>query len=257
MNTENKEIIGYVHSTESFGSVDGPGIRFITFMQGCRMRCEFCHNPDTWAIKKSNPYTPQELFDEAIQYRAFWGKEGGVTVSGGEPLLQMDFITEYFKLCKEQGVRTCIDTCGQPFTREEPWFSQFNELLKYTDLLLFDIKHIRSQGHAKLTGHPNDNIIELATYLSEIGQPVWIRHVLVPTRTDYDELLIELGDFVASLGNVLKFEVLPYHKLGVYKYEAMGIKYPLAGIEPPEKERVENAKRLLRTADYQGHLHVT
>lgn len=142
-------IIGYVHSTESFGSVDGPGIRFITFMQGCRMRCEFCHNPDTWNMKGGNPYTPQELYDEAIQYRSFWGSKGGVTVSGGEPLLQIDFLIEYFKICKENGVHTTIDTCGQPFTFKEPFFGRFQELLKYTDLFLFDIKHIDSEGHRR------------------------------------------------------------------------------------------------------------
>ena len=256
MTEKTDEVLGYIHSTESFGSVDGPGIRFITFMQGCRMRCEFCHNPDTWAIKKSNAYTPQELYNEAVQYRAFWGSQGGVTVSGGEPLLQMEFITEYFKICKANGVNTCIDTCGQPFTREEPWFSEFNELMEYTDLLLFDIKHIRSKGHELLTGHPNNNIIEMAKYLSEINKPVWIRHVLVPTRTDYDDTLVELGDFVATLNNVVKFEVLPYHKLGVYKYDALGIPYPLREVEPPNSERVENAKKLLRTENYKGYLEL-
>ena len=248
-----KPVIGRVHSTESFGSVDGPGIRFITFMQGCRMRCQFCHNPDTWNLQKGTEYTPQQLLDEAIQYSAFWGSKGGITVSGGEPLLQVDFLLEYFKLAKGKNIHTCIDTCGAPFTREEPWFSTFNELLNYTDLILYDIKHIRREGHLKLTGLPNDNILELAQYLSQVNQAVWIRHVLVPTRTDYDELLIELGDFVATLNNVQKFEVLPYHKLGVYKYEALGIRYPLKGVEPPSQERVDNAKGLLRTDAYQGY----
>lgn len=253
MNTSTEEIIGYVHSTESFGSVDGPGIRFVTFMQGCRMRCQFCHNPDTWKIGTGMPYTPQALLDEALQYRAFWGQKGGVTVSGGEPLLQVEFLTEYFRLAKEVGVHTTLDTCGAPFTREEPWFSQFNELLKYTDLILYDIKHIRRKGHQDLTGLPNDNILELAQYLSDVDQPVWIRHVLVPTRTDYDDILVELGDFVAGLKNVKKFEVLPYHKLGVYKYQALGIPYRLEGVEPPTQDRVENAHRLLRTHLYTGY----
>lgn len=254
MSTITAPVKGYVHSTESFGSVDGPGIRFITFMQGCRLRCEFCHNPDTWNTKGGTPYTPQELFNEAISYRDFWGSKGGVTVSGGEPLLQIDFIIEYFKLCQAAGIHTTIDTCGAPFTLKDPFFSRFEELLKYTDLFLFDVKHIDSEGHRKLTGVPNENIIDLARYLSDIKQPVWIRHVLVPERTDYDEYLIRLSDFVASLDNVLKFEILPYHKLGVYKYEAMGIKYRLEGIEPPTIERVENARRILKTEDYQGFL---
>lgn len=248
-------VMGYVHSTESFGSVDGPGIRFITFMQGCRLRCEFCHNPDTWNTKGGKPYTPEELFNEAVSYRDFWGSKGGVTVSGGEPLLQIDFIIEYFKLCKAAGVHTTIDTCGAPFTLKDPFFSRFEELMKYTDLLLFDIKHIDTEGHRKLTGVPNENIIDLARYLSDTGQPVWIRHVLVPERTDYDEYLHRLSDFVDTLNNVLKFEILPYHKLGVYKYEAMGIRYRLEGIEPPTSERVENARRILRTEDYKGYLN--
>ncbi|MGY3815588.1 pyruvate formate-lyase-activating protein [Globicatella sulfidifaciens] len=248
-------VVGHVHSTESFGSVDGPGIRFISFMQGCRMRCEFCHNPDTWNTRGGKEYTPQQLFDEAIQYQAFWGEKGGVTVSGGEPLLQIDFLIEYFKLCKANGVNTTLDSCGAPFTRKEPFFSRFQELMKYTDLILLDIKHIDPEGHRKLTGHPNDNILDLARYLSEINQPVWVRHVLVPERTDYDEYLERLGAFVATLDNVLKFEVLPYHKLGVYKYKALGIKYRLEGIEPPTADRVENAKRILNTESYQGYLN--
>lgn len=253
--TETKvDTIGYVHSTESFGSVDGPGIRFISFLQGCRLRCQFCHNPDTWKINAGKPYTPQQLFDEAIKYRSFWGNNGGVTVSGGEPLLQIEFIIEYFKLCKTAGVHTTIDTCGAPFTYEEPFFSQFQELMKYTDLLLFDIKHIDPEGHLKLTGASNESVLQMAEYLNEIDKPIWVRHVLVPTRTDYDEYLIRLGDYVETLDNVQKFEILPYHKLGVYKYEALGIPYRLKGVEPPTEERIANARQLLRTENYKGYL---
>lgn len=254
MEKTDTQIIGNVHSTESFGSVDGPGIRFITFMQGCRLRCEFCHNPDTWSMTGGTQYTPEELFEEAIRYRSFWGENGGVTVSGGEPLLQIDFLIEYFKLCKAHGIHTTIDSCGGPFTYDQPFFGKFEELMKYTDLILFDIKHIDPEGHRKLTGVRNNNIIELAHYLDKINKPVWIRHVLVPTRTDFDHYLERLGDFVATLGNVRKFEVLPYHKLGVYKYEALGIPYRLEGVEPPTEDRVANANRILRTADYTGYL---
>ena len=134
------QLTGYIHSTESFGSVDGPGIRFVTFMQGCRMRCEFCHNPDTWNIGGGHPITSQELLDQALQYRAFWGRKGGVTVSGGEPLLQIDFLIDFFKRCKKAGVHTTLDSCGMPFTYDEPFFSKFEELLEYTDLILLDIK---------------------------------------------------------------------------------------------------------------------
>ncbi|WP_314680983.1 pyruvate formate-lyase-activating protein [uncultured Granulicatella sp.] len=249
-------VVGYIHSTESFGSVDGPGVRFVTFMQGCRMRCEFCHNPDTWNIGGGQKITSQELLEEALRYRAFWGKKGGVTVSGGEPLLQVDFLIDFFKRCKAMGINTTLDSCGMPFTYDEPFFSKFEELLEYTDLILLDIKHIDDEQHKKLTAWTNKNILQLAEYLSDKGQPVWIRHVLVPERSDYDEYLQRLSDFVAGLKNVLKFEVLPYHRLGVYKWKNLGIPYKLEHIEPPTKERVANANRILRTQEYKGYLEV-
>lgn len=248
--TEQKPTIGYVHSTESFGSVDGPGIRFVTFMQGCRMRCEFCHNPDTWNLGGGTPYTAEELLEEAMQYRPFWGKKGGITVSGGEPMIHIDFLIEYFKLAKEEGIHTALDTCGQPFTDKEPFFSRFKELMNYTDLVLFDIKQINDEKHKKLTMHSNQNILNMARYLSEINKPVWIRHVLIPERTDFDEELIQLDQFIKSLKNVVKVEILPYHKLGIYKYAALNIPYKLEGIEPPTKERIENANRLLHKVLY-------
>ena len=247
-------VIGRIHSTESFGSVDGPGIRFITFMQGCRMRCQFCHNPDTWKIGEGHEITSEALLEEALKYRAFWGKQGGVTVSGGEPLLQIDFLIDFFRRCKEEDVHTTLDSCGAPFTFEEPFFSKFEELLQYVDLILLDLKHIDTKGHKKLTGLGNENIIALAQYLSDKGQPVWIRHVLVPERTDYDEFLYRLSDFVSTLKNVRKFEILPYHKLGVYKWKNLGIPYQLDHIDPPTQERVENAKRILKTDTYTGFL---
>ncbi|WP_025730284.1 pyruvate formate-lyase-activating protein [Atopobacter phocae] len=242
--------VGYVHSTESFGSVDGPGIRFVSFLQGCRMRCEFCHNPDTWNIGGGKPFTPRELLDEALKYKEFWGDKGGVTVSGGEPLLQLDFLIEYFKLAKSEGVHTALDTCGMPFTYDEPFFSKFDELMDYTDLVLYDIKHIRSDLHRKLTGWPNENILEMGRFLSKKRVPVWVRHVLVPERSDYDEYLIELDEFVKTLDNVYKVEILPYHTMGRYKWENLGIKYTLDGIEPPTEDRVINARNLLHTSEY-------
>lgn len=248
-----EQITGRIHSTENFGTVDGPGVRFIIFTQGCRMRCEFCHNPDTWEIGKGREVTPDEMIEEALKYRSYWGEKGGITVSGGEPLLQIPFITELFKKAKALGIHTTIDSCGKPFTREEPFISEFEELLKYTDLILFDIKHIDAEGHKKLTQMSNDNILEMAQYLSDKEQPVWIRHVLVPTRTDYDEFLIRLDAFVKTLKNVDKFEVLPYHTMGKFKWDELGLKYPLEGINPPEQERVENAKKLLHVDDYKGY----
>lgn len=248
-------VIGNIHSTENFGTVDGPGVRFIVFTQGCRMRCQFCHNPDTWKIGGGKERSTDDILAEALRYKTYWGKDGGITVSGGEPLLQMEFLIDLFKKAKAAGVHTTLDSCGKPFTREEPFFSQFEELMKYTDLILFDIKHIDDEQHKVLTSLGNSNILEMAKYLSEINQPVWIRHVLVPQRTDYDEYLIRLSDFIKTLSNVQKVEVLPYHTMGLYKYQEMGIPYPLEGIETPTTERVENAKKILQTADYTGYLN--
>ena len=253
---------GYIHSTESFGSVDGPGVRFVIFVSGCPMRCQFCHNPDTWNMqageKKSadellkqagEKKSADELLKQALRYRAYWKDGGGITVSGGEPLMQIDFLLELFKKAKEQGIHTTIDTSGAPFTREEPFFGKFNELMKYTDLLLVDIKHIDEEQHKILTGRTNKNILDMAEYLSEIGKPVWIRHVLVPERSDYDGYLEKLHEFIKTLKNVEKVEILPYHTLGEYKWKELGYDYPLAGIDPPSKERIENANRILDTGN--------
>lgn len=249
-------VMGRIHSTESFGTVDGPGVRFIVFAQGCRMRCQFCHNPDTWKIDdpKASLRSADDVLEEALKYQAYWGDKGGITVSGGEPLLQTEFLIDLFKKAKAKGINTTLDTCGKPFTHEEPFFSQFEELMKYTDLLLFDIKHIDNQKHKELTTQSNDNILEMAKYLSDIGKPVWIRHVLVPQRSDYDEYLIRLDTFIKTLKNVDKVEVLPYHTMGRYKWDELGLKYPLEGINPPAQERVKNAKELLHVDDYTGYL---
>ena len=238
---------GYVHSLESFGSVDGPGVRYIIFLTGCAMRCQFCHNPDTWDMKKGTLYTTDELLEKAMKYRSYWKNDGGITVSDGEPLLQIDFLTELFRKAKANGIHTTLDTSGNPFTREEPFFSKFNELMKYTDLVMLDIKHIDDEQHKILTGCTNKNILDLARYLSDIKKPVWIRHVLVPERSDYDEYLIKLDEFIQSLDNVQKVEVLPYHTLGAYKWDELGYEYKLKGIDPPSVERVENANKLLHT----------
>lgn len=238
---------GYVHSLESFGSVDGPGVRYIIFLTGCAMRCQFCHNPDTWDMKKGTLYTTDELLEKAMKYRSYWKNDGGITVSGGEPLLQIDFLTELFRKAKANGIHTTLDTSGNPFIREEPFFSKFNELMKYTDLVMLDIKHIDDEQHKILTGCTNKNILDLARYLSDIKKPVWIRHVLVPERSDYDEYLIKLDEFIQSLDNVQKVEVLPYHTLGAYKWDELGYEYKLKGIDPPSVERVENANKLLHT----------
>lgn len=236
---------GYIHSTESFGSVDGPGVRFVIFTAGCPMRCQFCHNPDTWNMKTGTLTSTDDLIKKALRYRSYWGDEGGITVSGGEPLLQIDFLTELFKKAKENGIHTTLDTSGNPFTREEPFFSKFNELMQYTDLILLDIKRIDEKEHIRLTGHTNKNILDLATYLSDMKKPVWIRHVLVPKRSDKDEYLDRLHEFILTLHNVERVEVLPYHTLGAYKWKELGMEYPLEGIDPPTAERVENARKRL------------
>ena len=236
---------GRIHSIETFGSVDGPGIRFIVFLKGCNLRCKYCHNVDTWDPQSNDMRTADEILDFAERYRSYWGKEGGITVSGGEPLLQIDFLLELFKKAKERGINTCIDTAAQPFTRQEPFFSKFQELMKYTDLLLLDIKHIDREEHIKLTGLPNDNILDCFEYLSEIGQPIWIRHVLVPGITDNDEFLKRTRMFIEKLSNVERVEILPYHSMGQHKFEELGIPYQLEGVESPTAERVENARLIL------------
>ena len=236
-------MIGHIHSTESFGAADGPGVRFIVFMQGCHMRCRYCHNPDTWKMDGGDEVTADEILKRALRFKPYWGKDGGITISGGEPLLQIDFVIELFKKAKELGINTCIDTAGNPFTKEEPFFSKFEELMKYTDLLLLDLKKITPTRHKDLTGFDNSNIIEMAKYLSEINKPVWIRHVLVPEHSDFDEDLDALGDFIDTLSNVDRVEILPYHTLGKFKWENLGIPYTLESISPPSAERIENAKQ--------------
>ena len=235
-------MIGHIHSTESFGAADGPGVRFIVFMQGCHMRCRYCHNPDTWKMDGGDEVTADEILKRALRFKPYWGKDGGITISGGEPLLQIDFVIELFKKAKELGINTCIDTAGNPFTKEEPFFSKFEELMKYTDLLLLDLKEINPTRHKDLTGF-DSNIIEMAKYLSEINKPVWIRHVLVPEHSDFDEDLDALGDFIDTLSNVDRVEILPYHTLGKFKWENLGIPYTLESISPPSAERIENAKQ--------------
>ena len=235
-------MIGHIHSTESFGAADGPGVRFIVFMQGCHMRCRYCHNPDTWKMDGGDEVTADEILKRALRFKPYWGKDGGITISGGEPLLQIDFVIELFKKAKELGINTCIDTAGNPFTKEEPFFSKFEELMKYTDLLLLDLKEINPARHKDLTGFDNSNIIEMAKYLSEINKPVWIRHVLVPEHSDFDEDLDALGDFIDTLSNVDRVEILPYHTLGKFKWENLGIPNTLESISPPSAERIENAK---------------
>ncbi len=236
-----------IHSYESFGTVDGPGIRFVVFMQGCPMRCKYCHNPDTWEIGGGSEKSAEEVAREALKYRSYFAGKGGVTVSGGEPLLQIDFLIELFTLLKANGVHTCVDTSGICFRRGD---ARYGRLVSLTDLFLLDIKHIDEQAHRALTGCSGEAPRAFAEYLCEQGVPVWIRHVLVPGITDDDGALARTRAFIQTLPNVERTEVLPYHTLGVEKYRRLGIAYPLEGVAPPARERVENARRILRCGKY-------
>ncbi|RHM55853.1 pyruvate formate lyase-activating protein [Mitsuokella sp. AF33-22] len=236
---------GRIHSIETFGSVDGPGTRFIIFLQGCAMRCLYCHNVDTWNGQGGTWRSADELLDQAERYRPYWGEEGGLTVSGGEPLLQIDFLIELFEKAKARGIHTCIDTAGQPFTRQEPFFGKFRALMQVTDLLLVDVKHIDPAAHERLTGKPNANILDMFRYLSEIKKPIWVRQVLVPGYTDDPQMLRRTRAFLDILTNVERVEVLPYHSMGLYKWEELGIKNQPRDVKPPTEEAVQQARSIL------------
>ncbi len=255
--SDNSQIKGRIHSIESFGAADGPGVRYIIFLQGCHMRCRYCHNPDTWAMNDKTSYeeTPTETLAKAIKYKSYWRDKGGITVSGGEALLQIDYVTELFRLAKAKGVHTTLDTSGGPFTREEPFFGKFNELMKYTDLFMLDIKHIDSEKHKNLTAFDNNNILDMAKYLSDNGKDMWIRHVLVPGITNDEEDLKRLGEFVKSLNTVKRFEILPYHTLGVFKWKELGIKYTLDEVDPPTADEIKKAEEIMNTKSYTGYLN--
>ncbi|WP_097074754.1 pyruvate formate-lyase-activating protein [Ureibacillus xyleni] len=239
-------VIGRIHSIESFGTVDGPGIRYVIFMQGCLLRCQFCHNPDTWDTKGGKEIEVDELMADIQTYLPYMeSSNGGVTVSGGEPLLQMDFLIELFTKCKELDIHTAIDSSAGCFSNTPFFMKKLEKLLQLTDLILLDLKQIDNDKHKKLTGLPNTHILEFARILSDRNVPVWIRHVLVPGKTDNPEDLKRLSAFIQTLKNVQKIEVLPYHKLGVYKWENLGLKYPLDNVEPPSEEVVRRAIDIL------------
>lgn len=244
------DIKGYVHSLETFGLVDGPGVRFVVFLQGCSLRCQFCHNPETWH-SGGEEWTSEKLWQRAYRYKQYWKSNGGVTVSGGEPLLQLDFLTEFFKLAKKAGVHTALDTAGQPFSTDAEWLEKFKTLMEYTDLVLLDIKQMDEEGHKALTGRTNRNILEMAKWLSDNGKKMWIRHVLVPNLTDDEADLEKMHQFISTLKTVERVEVLPYHTLGLAKWVKLGIDYPLDGIKIPTEKQVKRAEEILHTADYQ------
>lgn len=237
---------GLVHSFETFGTVDGPGIRFVIFLKGCPLRCLYCHNPDTWTMSGAKTFSVEEIVSKVLKYKNYYGTTGGVTISGGEPLLQMEFVTELCKTLKEKGIHTACDTSGSTFDVHQPKTVEAHlNLLKYVDLFLLDIKEIHDEKHKKLTGKSNENVLNFARFLSENHKKMWIRHVLVPGITLDDEDLMHLKDFIDSLNGVEKIEVLPYHTLGVHKYRDLNMTYPLEGVLPPTKEEVLHAKSIL------------
>lgn len=238
-------ILGKVHSIETFGAVDGPGIRFVIFLKGCAMRCKYCHNPDTWCNQIGETYSSEQLINKALKYKTYWKKDGGITVSGGDPLLQIDFLIELFTLAKKHNINTCIDTSGQPFQNNKEYLDKLDRLLEVTDLFLLDIKEMNNEKHKWLTSKSNENILEFAKYLDSHNKKMWIRHVLVPTITDDEKDLIALKEFVQSLKNVDKFEILPYHSFGVFKYKELNLPYELLDIKEPTDEEIKRAKTIL------------
>lgn len=235
-------IKGNIHSIETCGTVDGPGIRFVIFMQGCPLRCQYCHNPDTWQTDTNKLITVDEIMQKYDGVKEFV-RSGGITVTGGEPLLQIDFVTELFKVAKAHGIHTALDTSGITFNQENT--GNINNLLKYTDLVLLDIKHIDDEEHKKLTGASNKNILAFAQYLSEKQIPVWIRHVVVKDITLNEKYLKELGKFLATLNNIKALDILPYHNMAIPKYESLGINYPLKNTPPTSKEEAINARNII------------
>lgn len=238
---------GRIHSLESFGSVDGPGVRYVVFVQGCPMRCAYCHNPDTWAMNGGKMISPEEIINNFEKNRSFY-KHGGITVTGGEPLMQVDFLIDLFTLAKEHDIHTCIDTSGIAYHPDNTaYIEKLDKLMAITDLVMLDIKHIDPIKHKELTAQPNDGILAFAEYLEAKNVPVWIRHVVVPGLTDDEESLYKLGYFIGKLKNLKALDVLPYHTMGESKYEKLGIPYKLAGVPAmTQSEVVEKKKHIIQ-----------
>lgn len=239
------KIYGNIHSIESLGTVDGPGIRFVVFLQGCPLRCLYCHNPDTWDYGDNKKMSVEEILSKYDSVKEFL-KNGGLTVTGGEPLVQVDFVTELFRQAKQHKIHTALDTSGVLFNNDKT--KKVDELLKYTDLVLLDIKHIDDTEHIKLTKHSNKPVLDFARYLSDKNIPMWIRHVVVPSITDKEKYLEAIGIFIASLKNVKALDILQYHNMAVPKYESLNIEYPLKDIPPLTKEQAVRARSIVFNA---------
>ena len=236
---------GNIHSFESFGTVDGPGVRFVVFFQGCVLRCKYCHNPDTWDFKLGSKYTAEEIIRRFVRNREFY-ETGGITATGGEPMCQIDFLTELFTLAKISGIHTCLDTSGIMFDKVSR--DKIDTLLNVCDLVMLDIKHMDKDEHVKLTGMSNEPILDFAKYLNEKQKKMRIRFVLVPTLTDSEEHLTQLGSFLKDFSNIEKVEVLPYHTLGKPKYESLCIKYPLEDIPQSTSDMAKKAFKIIQNA---------
>ena len=231
--------IGKIHSIETMGLVDGPGIRVVVFLQGCSLRCKYCHNPDTWEYGCGEEYTSSQLVNKIKRYKPYFNtSNGGVTFSGGEPLRQPEFLIEVLKLCKKEGIHTCIDTSGFGV-------GMYDEILKYTDLVLFDIKDLTRERYKNVTLMNIDESLKFLEAVQNSGTKMWIRHVVVPGLTDGEEHIRELKKFIKNLKNVEKVELLPYHLLGVNKYENMGLAYPLEGTPQMDKEVIKRYYEIL------------
>lgn len=230
-----------VHSIESFGTVDGPGIRFVLFLQGCHLQCKYCHNRDTWDMKGGEYKNLDDIFEKIKRYKNYMMLSGGgVTVTGGEPLLQVKFLIELFKKLKKEGIHTCIDTSGIVAITDD-----IKEVLKYTDLVLLDIKHIDDEKCKKLVGVSNKRELEFAKYLSDNNIKIWIRQVLVPGYTDDEQDLLKLKKFIKSLKTVENVQILPYHNMGKYKWEKLELKYELEDVRIANQDDVDRAKKIL------------
>lgn len=242
MTDNTSPIRGRIHSIESFGTVDGPGIRFLAFMQGCPMRCLFCHNPDTWDAKAPAKYewTAEQLLEETLRYRNFI-RTGGVTCTGGEPLMQARFVCEYFRLCHAEGIHTALDTSGVIFNDD------VLRLLEVTDLVLLDIKTVDDELHRRLTSCPRTNTHRMMEHLQDTGKPVWIRHVVTPGINDDDRHLLATAEYISHYSVVERVDILPYHVMGEYKYDSLGIRYPLKGTPPLSTEKKQHAVGLFRS----------
>lgn len=246
--------IAYSNKIESFGLVDGPGVRSILFLSGCPLRCLYCHNPEMQDKKCGEPLTPSQAYLKLTRFKRYWGDKGGITVSGGEPLLNLDFIIELGKLAKKDGVTYVIDTSGIMFQNTPEYLEKFDKLLEVADLFLLDLKGLDPLLHKKITGMDNKNILDLYEYLNSKNFPIWVRYVLVPTLTDGEETLINSSKFLKQYKNVRRLEVLPYHSLAIPKYEELHREYLLKDIKTPTKEEVERANKLIDSSYFNKYL---